>query len=158
MRYDARDLVGRYEGLCMGANLFFYDQKMGASKPIRHVDNVPIIHIWRGHHKNTQSKLYILSLNEYVLEFLNKAFWDALWLVLLHLRIEPLKSHVANSTFSAYQTDEVQLGKCLKLRLRRIVAALMKWYAEVEENELSDKLQKIGTRHVRSYDPFINFT
>ena len=50
----------------MGTNLFFYDQKMGASKPIRHVDNVPIIHIRRGLHKNTQSKLYIPLLNDYV--------------------------------------------------------------------------------------------
>ena len=50
----------------------------GVCRTIAHVNNIPTMQFFTGIFRNTQSKLYMLSLTECVWDFQDNALWDTL--------------------------------------------------------------------------------
>mgnify|MGYP001795320705 CR=1 FL=1 len=64
--------IAAYKG---GYNMV-YRSNYRLDKTIGHVNNIPTMHFFRGISRNTQSKLYMLSLTECVWDFQHNALWD----------------------------------------------------------------------------------
>ena len=47
-----------------------------SSNTVGHVNNIPTMQFFTGSSRYTQSKLYMLSLTEWVWDFQNDALWD----------------------------------------------------------------------------------